>query len=75
MEYKVDLAELRAAMGRKNLNIQSLSEKMGVSRYTVAIVLDGKNPSYAFMTKAIVALELSSDDVTRIFFAPYLRTA
>lgn len=70
--YYVNIPELRAEMGRQNLNISTLSRKMGVSRETVTNVLKGQNPTYPFICKSIEALGMTKQKAMNIFFATNL---
>lgn len=70
--YFVNIPELKAEMGRKDYNITSLSQKMGVCRETVSRVLNGENPTYPFMCKSMEALEMSKEKAIDIFFASKL---
>lgn len=70
--YYVDIPEFKAEMVRKNYNITSLSQKMGVCRETVSRVLNGENPTYPFMCKSMEILEMSKEKAVDIFFATKL---
>ena len=70
--YYVNIPEFKAEMVRKNYNITSLSEKMGVCRATTARVLKGENPTYHFICESIKALDLSKERALEIFFADKL---
>ena len=70
--YYVDIPELKAQMARKDYNITTFSQKMGVCRETVSRVLSGENPTYPFMCKSMEVLELSKERAMNILFASKL---
>lgn len=72
--YSVDTKELKKAMIDAEIdNIQKLSDLSGVSRNTVADIVNGKQfPSSEVMQKIAIALHLPYERAGLIFFAPQL---
>lgn len=70
MEYTIDTKEFRKAMIDKGINsLSDLSEKSKVSKTTISSILNGKTRPKAFTIEALAkALDLSGDDIGRIFF-------
>lgn len=70
MTYTVDRAELRKVMFSKGFNsMSSLSRATGLSNNTLSKLSTGKlRPSANIIDKIAKELELSGDDIGRIFF-------
>lgn len=68
---KIDTKAFKKAMIDKDINtIGELEEKSGVSRCTIAEVMNGaRTPSYETIARLADTLELDSEDVGRIFYA------
>lgn len=71
MEYKVDGIELRKAMVGKGYNsVSQLAYNCEVSRNTLSGIVNGRiRPSSKTIEIIADVLELSSDDIGRIFFS------
>lgn len=74
-KYVTDVVELKKTMIERGVDkLVDLSAKSGVDRNTLSRILSGEaQPSSAVMCKLVDALDMSSDQAGRIFFAPYLR--
>lgn len=70
MTYTVDRKELRLAMFAKGFNsMASLSKATKISNNTLSKLSNGKyRPSAQIIDRIATALELSGDDIGRIFF-------
>lgn len=71
MEYKVDGIELRKAMVGKGYNsVLQFANNCEVSRNTMSGIVNGRiRPSSKTIEIIADVLELSSDDIGRIFFS------
>lgn len=73
--FNVDTFAL-ADIARRNgcKTIKSISEKLGVNRNLVSVVINGnKKPTSDFMYKFVAAYNVPADEAGKIFFAADLR--
>lgn len=74
MRYEVDVKEFRKMMIEKGfLSIVALSKSSGVSRETIGNILNkNKRPNSTTIEKLAIAMDLTSAEVERLFFAQKL---
>ena len=66
----MNMAELKAAMARKNISIPQLANLLKISKKTIYSRFSGETDfSLSEIRKIAVILELSNDDIMVIFFA------
>ena len=65
----MNMAELKAAMARKNISIPQLANLLKISKKTIYSRFSGETDfSLSEIRKIAVILELSNDDIMVIFF-------
>lgn len=66
----MNMAELKAAMARKNISTPQLANLLKISKKTIYSRFSGETDfSLSEIRKIAVILELSNDDIMVIFFA------
>ena len=66
----MNIAELKAAMARKNISAPQLADLLKISKKTIYSRFSGETDfSLSEIRKIAVILELSNDDIMVIFFA------
>lgn len=66
----MNMAELKAAMARKNISAPQLADLLKISKKTIYSRFSGETDfSLSEIRKIAVILELSNDDIMVIFFA------
>ena len=68
----IDTELLRKRIRQNGLTQSELANRVGVSRTTILNTLSGKNtPSLFVVSRISIILELSVEDIMRIFFGGY----